>query len=42
MQAGNASTFMTFDDLLARIDAANGPAKVREAPYRKRAQGMPA
>jgi hypothetical protein len=35
MQAGIASTFMTFDDVLARIDAANVPAKVR-GPYKKR------
>ena len=36
MQAGIASTFMTFDDVLARIDAANVRAKMRR-PYRKRA-----
>jgi hypothetical protein len=27
---------MTFDDVLARVDATNAPAKVR-GPYRKRA-----
>jgi len=36
MQAGIADTFMSFDDVLARIDAANVPAKVR-GPYKKRA-----
>ena len=34
MQAGIADTFMSFDDVLARIDAANVPAKVR-GPYKK-------
>ncbi|MGI8840890.1 MAG: IS1 family transposase [Caulobacteraceae bacterium] len=36
MQAGIASTFLTFDAVLARIDAAHAPAKVR-GPYKKRA-----
>lgn len=35
MQAGIASTFMRFEDVLARIDAAN-PLKPR-GPYKKRA-----
>jgi IS1 family transposase len=34
MQAGIASTFMTFEDVLARVDAAN-PSKPR-GPYKKR------
>ena len=36
MQAGIASTFMSFDDVLARVDAANAPDKVR-GPYKPRA-----
>jgi hypothetical protein len=35
MQAGIASTFMTFEAVLARIDAANAPKK--RGPYKKRA-----
>jgi IS1 family transposase len=35
MQAGIAPTFLTFADVLARIDAANPVAKVR-GPYKKR------
>jgi len=35
MQAGIADTFMTFEDVLARIDAAN-PPKPRGS-YKKRA-----
>jgi hypothetical protein len=29
IQAGIADTFMSFDDVLARIDEANAPPKVR-------------
>ncbi len=36
MQAGIARSFMTFEDVLARVDAANVPAKVR-GPYKPRA-----
>lgn len=36
MQAAIASTFMSFDDVIARIDAATAPAKVR-GPYKKKA-----
>jgi IS1 family transposase len=36
MQAGIATTFSTFEDVVARIDAANPLAKVR-GPYEKRA-----
>lgn len=36
MQAGIASTFLTFADVIVRIDAANPVAKVR-GPYKKRA-----
>jgi hypothetical protein len=36
MQAGIASPFLTFDVVLARVDAANAPAKVR-GPYKPRA-----
>ena len=36
MQAGIADTFLTFADVLARIDVAQAPAKVR-GPYKKRA-----
>ena len=35
MQAGIATTFMSFEDVIARIDAAQTP-KVR-GPYKKRA-----
>jgi IS1 family transposase len=35
MEAGIAKTFLSFDDVLARIDAANVPAKAR-GPYKKR------
>jgi IS1 family transposase len=35
MEAKIAKTFLTFEDVLARVDAANIPAKVR-GPYRKR------
>jgi IS1 family transposase len=35
MQAGIASTFMTFDDVIARIDAAN-PVPAKRGPYKKR------
>jgi len=35
MQAGIATTFMNFDAVLARVDAASAPAKVR-GPYKKR------
>jgi IS1 family transposase len=34
MQAGIASTFLTFEDVIARIDAAQVPAK--RGPYKKR------
>jgi hypothetical protein len=37
MQAGIATTFLTFEDVIARIDAANVPATVR-GPYKKRAK----
>jgi len=37
MEAKIATTFSTFDDVIARIDAANPPAKVR-GPYKKRRQ----
>jgi hypothetical protein len=37
MQVGIATTFLNFGDVLARIDAANPPAKTR-GPYRKRAE----
>jgi IS1 family transposase len=36
MQAGIADTFLSFADVLARVDAANAPAKLR-GPYKKRA-----
>jgi hypothetical protein len=36
MQAKIATTFSSFEDVIARIDAANPPAKVR-GPYKKRA-----
>jgi IS1 family transposase len=36
MQAGIASTFMSFEDVIARIDAANAPPAKR-GPYKKRA-----
>jgi hypothetical protein len=36
VQARIASAFMTFDEVLARLDAANAPAKVR-GPYKPRA-----
>ncbi len=41
MAAGIAPTFLSFDDVLARIDAAN-PAPVRgpRGPYKKRAVGI--
>jgi IS1 family transposase len=35
MQAGIASTFMSFEDVIARIDASQAPAK--RGPYKKRA-----
>src|ERR1700722_20081929 len=35
MQAVVASTFLSFDDMLARIDSANVPTRVR-GPYKKR------
>ena len=38
MEAKIATTFSTFEDVLARIDAANPPAKVR-GPYKKRVIG---
>lgn len=38
MQAGIASTFMSFEDVLVRIDAAN-PPKPR-GPYKKRAKAV--
>ncbi len=36
MQTGIAFTFMSFEDVLVRIDAASAPAKVR-GPYKPRA-----
>ena len=35
MEAGIASAFMTFDDVIARIDAAN-PVPAKRGPYKKR------
>ena len=37
MQAGIASTFMSFDDVIARIDAAN-PVPAKRGLYKKKAR----
>jgi hypothetical protein len=36
MQSGIADSFLSFDDVITRVDAANAPAKVR-GPYKNRA-----